>query len=182
MLFKLNVLVLGFERATGKVGRLLIQPVVILCRLKQFSLLFSQVVIRVHARVPEHAHVPLELLDLAQVVNEGFRHLLHQQRPIRHIKLNLGFNLVVSLFEFLHLAAGFQLGFLFLGKLVAGRVYHRWGAFHSLAQAGLLLFPFEVFVLGFLFAQPGFLNQLAAMFDHGVVLFGRRGLVLHLFG
>lgn len=62
--------------------------------------------IRVHARLSKNRHVPLKLLDLVQVMDERLRNLLHEQRAVRNVELDLRLDLVVRLLQVVHAVLG----------------------------------------------------------------------------
>lgn len=133
--------------------------------------------IRVHARIPQHFHVPLQLLDLVQIVNERLADLLHKQWTIRHLELHLRLHvLVVTLVaqKFLLVVA---LECLTLLSQVRGVADDSGRALHTLLEAVLLyqsvviLLVFEC-LIGLLL-----LHLLATHLDSSVVL-GRRGGLL----
>ena len=53
----------------------LVQPVIVVSRHKQVSLLVCQMLVRVHSSLPQDCHILLEFLNLLEIVDEGLRNL-----------------------------------------------------------------------------------------------------------
>lgn len=168
--------VLGSRRVLGEVGGRVVQTIVVVGRNQQVSLLVGQVLVWVHASLSEDSDVPLQLFDLVQVVNEGFGYLLHEQGPVRHIKLDLCLDLVVRALEIVHLASGSLLSLLALLRKALPIGNQSGRAFNSLLETVLLDVALHLFLKVFVLLSPLLLHKLSAHFDSRVVLGSRSWL------
>ncbi len=145
LLLRLNMLLFWdffnghrLDRAIREIRGCMVQSVVVFRRDKQFSLLFSKVLIWVHSRLSQDCHISLQLLNLVKVVDECLRHLFNKQRTICYIELNLRFNLIVRILERFHFLLGTLRCFLSLLRQVLAVRDQRRGTLDSLLQSILL--------------------------------------------
>jgi len=172
-LFSVSTLVLGVRREVGG-GR--VESVVVLGRDEQLSLLVGEVFVRVQASFSQDCHVPLQLFDLVQIVDECVRNLLNEEGTVCNIEFNVGFDIIVDIFQVLHVVFRSHQR-LFTSLLQSrGIADKRRGALDSLLETVLFDKAINLsFELAFLVSFLG-LHLGASLLDVSLVLLGGRRL------